>query len=595
MREGKGKERLRIRYAIKLSKYIRGFHIYLFLAILSNLAFKILPLLTALTVSYLVSALILGDLSGLWLYIGGIGALVILTAIFSYLDVYISHDMAYRILTDLRNKCYAKLDELAPAALVGERSGDMISVALGDVETLEWFYAHTIGQIVVAFIVPLSALIFMSSLSPRLAAVILPFILILLMIPRRSAKLADEQGQRVKESAGVLNAVIIDGVQGIKDIISFRWQKEYFQSFFAANEACAEAAMDYAGRRADENRKILFVIEIAALAANLTAAFLVIQKRMEALWLLPIFVISSAIFAPILEALSMSTNYGLIFAAARRMLRLFEMEPAVEDRGTEELDCREGELRVSFENLSFSYPQEKGEEENPPVLREMSFSFCRGETVALVGASGSGKTTAARLLQRFWDASSGCIRINGRDIRDLPLTNLRAIVTVVPQEVYLFNRSILENLRLSRPGASDEEVRLAAKQAQAESFIQKLPKGYDTLVGERGLRLSGGEKQRLSIAQAFLKNSPILVLDEASANLDAENERMINEAVQDLKKGRATLVIAHRLSTIRSADRIVVLREGRVDCTGSYEELMEKSAYFCRLVGEEGGIEEQGD
>ena len=192
------------------------------------------------------------------------------------------------------------------------------------------------------------------------------------------------------------------------------------------------------------------------------------------------------------------------------------------DEGKRRLDMRGTAVEVRFEDVRFTYPAAKGGEPNPPVLNGLSFSFRTGETVALVGASGGGKSTAARLLQRFWDVDGGRISINGTDVRELTLENLRDIVTVVPQEVYLFNMSVAENLRLARLSATDVEIREAARRARAEEFIEKLPKGYDTVIGERGLRLSGGEKQRLSIAQAFLKNAPVLVLDEASANLDAE-------------------------------------------------------------------------
>ena len=244
-------------------------------------------------------------------------------------------------------------------------------------------------------------------------------------------------------------------------------------------------------------------------------------------------------------------------------------------------------VEVRFEDVRFTYPAAKGGEPNPPVLKGLSFSFRTGETVALVGASGGGKSTAARLLQRFWDVDGGRISINGTDVRELTLENLRDIVTVVPQEVYLFNMSVAENLRLARLSATDAEIHEAARRARAEEFIEKLPKGYDTVIGERGLRLSGGEKQRLSIAQAFLKNAPVLVLDEASANLDAENERLINQAVEHLKQGRATLVIAHRVSTIRAADRIVMVENGRVAGEGTYAQLMEGCPEFRKLMGDE--------
>lgn len=281
----------------------------------------------------------------------------------------------------------------------------------------------------------------------------------------------------------------------------------------------------------------------------------------------------------------MSGNYGLIFGAAKRVLGLFAMEPTVKDDGKERL-ANLRDVEVKFDNVKFTYPGTENEV-NQPVLNGLSFSFKTGETVALVGVSGGGKTTAARLLQRFWDVDSGSISINGTDIRQFSLNTLREYVTVVPQEVYLFNMSVSDNLKLAKLDSTDEEVHIAARQAQAERFIERLPHGYGTVIGERGLRLSGGEKQRLSIAQAFLKDAPILVLDEASANLDAENERLINKAVQSLKQGRATLVIAHRISTIRSADRVVVIQDGQAVGNGTYDSLIKSCSYFKKLIGDE--------
>lgn len=582
------KKRMRFQYALELSRHIKGFGLYLTMAILCNLIFKLLPLATSVVTSYMVSSVLLGDFSQVIQLLVACGILVILLSLFSYLDVQVSHDMAYRILAKLRNKCYDKLDELAPAALMDKRSGDMISIVLGDVETLEWFYAHTIAQLVVAVLVPAAALIFMGSFSLILPVVILPFIVVLIWIPRQTGKQSDVQGAGVKRASGTLSAVIVDGVQGIKDIISFRWQQEYFARFFRANKQYADASLAYAQRRSNESRRITLVMAAATLTAEIVIVLLVMSSQIPALWLLPLFVISSAIFAPIQDALTMSTNYGLIFGAAQRVLGLFDMKPMVKDTGRKRLNITDGQtVEVRFENVRFAYPSAEGAQNNPTVLDGLCFFFCTGETVALVGASGGGKSTAARLLQRFWDVKSGSIQINGTDIRELPLEHLRQLVTVVPQEVYLFNASVEENLRMARLGATPEEIRAAARQAQAEDFIERLPDGYNTAIGERGLRLSGGEKQRLSIAQAFLKNAPVLVLDEASANLDAENERLINQAVAHLKKGRATLVIAHRISTIRSADRIVAIRDGHVVDEGTYDELMGRCVYFRKLMGDE--------
>ena len=574
----------RLGYAVRLSGYIKDFGWYLFFAVLCNMLFKILPLACSFVTSGLISSILFRDFSHVRLLSAAAVILAVLTAVFSYLDVQVSHDMAYRILAQLRDRCYEKLDELAPAALAGQRSGDMISIIMDDVETLEWFYAHTIGQIAAAVLIPSAALFFTGFLSPYLPAVIVPFIIILVMVPYRSSQKADRQGADVKKEAGLLNAVVVDGVQGLKDIISFRWQYGYLERFREADRAFCRASFRYALRRGDESRKMTAVMEAAAFAADASAVLLAVRGKLDAVWLLPLFVLFSAVFAPIRDALSMSTNYGLIFGAAERVLSLLSSTPAVRDTGNSHFP-ESGQTEVCFSHVSFAYP---GETAGIPVLEDLSFSFRTGETVVLAGASGSGKTTAVRLLQRFWDVSEGEITINGTDIREVPLAELREMMTVVPQEIYLFNLSVEENLRLAKLGASENEIRQAAEDARA-SFIQELPEQYDTVLGEGGLRLSGGEKQRIALAQAFLRDAPVLVLDEASASLDSENERMINEALERLKKGRAVLMIAHRISTIRSADRVIMIKNGKAAAEGTYEQLTACSEEFRTLIGEMAG------
>jgi ATP-binding cassette subfamily B protein len=347
-------EKTRIGYAIQLSRYIKGFRIYLLGAIFCNMAFKVLPLLMGLVTSYLVSSVLLGETSQVVFLLITAGVLVILTSVFSYLDVQVSHDMAYRILTQLRDKCYDKLDVLAPAATMGSRSGDMISIILGDVETLEWFYAHTIGQLVVAVVVPTAALVFMGIISWYLP-IIIPFIVLLVLVPQRSANEANAQGTAVKTTTGILNSIIVDGVQGIKDIISFRWQQEYFKRFFSANKEYSDASITYAKRRGNESRIISLIMESAALVVDVVTILLVVFGKIPVLWLMPIFVLSSAIFSPIQDALAMSTNYGLIFGAAKRVIGLFEMKPMVEDAGKEFFQA-DDEVEITFDGTVLFFP-----------------------------------------------------------------------------------------------------------------------------------------------------------------------------------------------------------------------------------------------
>lgn len=576
-------------YAVRLCKYIKGIWGYMLLSLLCTLLFKLMPILISMVTAYMISAASLHGAGYIWSLFLTIVIMVLLSGVLSYLDIFVSHETTYRILTRFRNIAYDKVDELAPAAMESRHSGEITSIVLEDVEQLEWFYAHTVGQLVIAIVIPVAALILLGTISPFLILTIIPFIVLMVCVPIITSKKANTQGVTVRTAFAEVNAQVVDGTQGLKDIISFGWQQPFFQRITKSLNQHRDAQIAYAERSGEETRRFQLVVGIGSLFGQATAAALTISGTIDVVWLIPVFVLCSAIFSPIQEALTMSTNYGLIFGAAKRLFELFQMKPTVKDIRKTQMDTvlqrsPGAAVTISFEHVAFTYPSEK-EKMRLPLIKDLSFEIRAGETVALVGASGSGKTTATRLLQRFWDVDSGCIRMNGIDIRDIQLEALRDIITVVPQETYLFNMSVADNLRLAKAEATAADIETAAKDAQADGFIRKLPQNYDTILGERGMRLSGGEKQRISIAQAFLKNSPVLVLDEASANLDSETERQINSAVNKLKRGRTTLVIAHRISTIRSADRIVVIRDGAIEGTGTYDELIISCPYFLNLIG----------
>ncbi|SHN83472.1 ABC transporter ATP-binding protein [Desulfitobacterium chlororespirans] len=590
----------RVGYTLKLCRYIEGLWKYIVVSILCNLLFKLTPIAISLLTSYMISIAIMGNTHHIWQMFIWVSLLVVLSGLFSYLDVLVSHDTTYKILTKLRNAAYDKIDAIAPAALEGRHSGELTSIVLEDIEQLEWFYAHTLGQIIVAVLISLAALIAMGLISPLLPLGLIPFVIVLICVPVRAAKKANAQGYVMRENFSILNARIVDGVQGLKDIISFQWQRQFFQRFTQSVRDYHRAQLAYALRGGDENRLFQMIIGVGSLCGQILAVLLVMQGAADMVWLLPVFILCSVFFGPLQDALLTSINYGMIFGSAKRLFELFQMESTVEDKGeasafqvmgTEK--GQQGDITLALESVSFTYPAQDGETANQVLFRDISFSVGKGETVALVGASGSGKTTIARLLQRFWDVDGGRITMNGHDIRTLRLEALREIITVVPQEVYLFNASVMDNLLLAKHDAAPEEVKEALKKSLAEGFIQKLPQGWHTVLGERGTRLSGGEKQRLAIAQAFLKDSPLLILDEASANLDSETERQLNKAINNLKKGRATIVIAHRASTIRSADRIVVIKDGQIEGTGTYEQLVANCPYFVQLLG--GDYAEQTD
>ena len=577
----------RSEYIYRLLQYVDGHRGYLVISIISKLLLELLPIIMMTVAAYMISNLMIGDVRSIGIYITAILLLSVGAILFSILETYISHDMSYRILTGLRDKVYRKMNEAAPSGLGNRQSAELVGIILHDIEFFEWFYAHILTEWITVGGVVLLSFLFLGHFQLVLSIIVICVVVMIIAVPMKASKMADRQGATVRQTAGILNSEVVGGIQGIKDIISSGWKREYLNKFAQAAENYAQAEIDYGKRSTSEKRNITFMIDMAVLCGTIYVGTMIYHNQLEMVWGLPIIFWIRSIFEPVKRTVALSASYGYVFGAAKRVFDLLHIHSSVCDSGTlTEKDLGlEKQVIVKYENVVFGY-QEEGKEDKPKVLDGISFQATRGTTTALVSKSGGGKTTIARLTQRFWDVNEGGIYINGTDIRNISLNQLRECVSVVAQDVYMFNRSVRENLQLAKADATEEEMRNACRLAQAHSFIEKLPQGYDTVIGERGIRLSGGEKQRISIAQAFLKNSPVLILDEASANLDVENEESINKAVEEIKKGRATIVIAHRISTIKKADKIVVIYDGKTAGEGTYEELMKHNSKFKEIIGE---------
>ncbi len=503
---------------------------------------------------------------------------IIFRVISYFMEMWFAHDVAFKVLADLRIMLLESVERVSPAILLNMRSGQLASTLMSDVELLEWFFAHSFGSVFVAAAVSAALLAFLGWLHPILPVIMLIFIAILVIIPFAMKKKADEQGAYVRRELGDANAVTMEGLQGMKEILMLNNVEAYQKKNRKYMQKMYDSQYCYGKRLGTEGALLQLTVGLSTLCIMAVAAGLVFKGQLAFSYYPVVMMVAGLAFNPVLEICNTARNFGLIFAAANRVFQVIEASPIVEDRG-QPIDTSRLESGICFEKVSFRYGQDL-----EPAVKDISFTVKSGQRVALVGHSGSGKSTCVNLLLRYWDVESGTIRIGSKDIREMTMDNLRELTSVVLQDVYLFNISIRENIRLGKEGATDEEVEAAAKAASAHEFIKELPQGYDTAAGERGLALSGGQRQRIAIARAILKGSPVLVLDEAVSSLDSENEAEIQQAMDNSYKGFTTLVVAHRISTIMSADMLVVLENGCVAGVGTHEELFRTNKVYRSLV-----------
>ncbi|MDD4487208.1 MAG: thiol reductant ABC exporter subunit CydC [Methanothrix soehngenii] len=500
---------------------------------------------------------------------------------FGYLGPYLSHVAAFRILVDLRDEFFWAIEPLAPAKLARRRTGDLVSTAVSDIELLELFFAHTAGPAVVAFIVPIIALTALATINLLLAEALLIFLILLILMPRLAFWLGTTLGERLRGQQALLNSQELDTIQGMKEILSFGYSRQRIEELSENSAALLALQARQARNIGLQSAAKISIVSVGTLAVLLCASILVRQNSLAPGFLPITMILASSVFLSITSVVEISKQLSLTRAAARRLFLLLDEQPAVRDESGlgPAVPIESIEPSISLQDVSFRYAPDE-----PLILSSISLEIPAGSTVALVGTSGAGKSTVINLMLRFWDPEAGRILLGGSDLRCYPMMQLRRLFSVVSQDVFLFSDSIRENIRLGRAEASDAEVEEVAVRARIHDFITTLPQGYDTLVGERGVRLSGGERQRIAIARALLKGAPILVLDEATSSLDAENERAIKEALMERREGRTTIMIAHRLSTVVDADWIFVINGGRVVEQGRHEDLIARKGRYARLV-----------
>lgn len=507
----------------------------------------------------------------------GLLLIYMISTALNYVVTYWGHKLGVNIETDMREDLFNHVQKQSFRFFDNTKTGHIMTRITTDLFEIGELAHHGPEDLFIAAMTFVGAFWIMLTINLQLALIILFIVPILIaLITYSNIKMSEAWRSMYQDIAGV-NARIEDAVSGARVVQSFTNEpyemKEFTKNnnFFRASKLKAYRVM------ATVHSSIYFTMRLVTLIVLVVGAYLTYNNQMMYGELIAFVLFVNVLFKPIEKISALLELYPKGMAGFRRFMNLLDVHPEIIDRKDAiEVETLRGD--IEFKNVTFSY-----EKTQDPVLESINFKVNAGETIALVGPSGAGKTTICSLIPRFYDVNDGSIMIDGIDIRDMKKRSLRKQIGIVQQDVFLFTGTLKENIAYGKLDATDEEIEYAAKQAHLEEFIHELPKGYETQVGERGLKLSGGQKQRIAIARMFLKNPPILILDEATSALDTETERIIQEALNNLAKNRTTLVIAHRLATIKNADRIMVVTKDGIVEEGTHEELLTLDGHFARL------------
>ena len=511
-----------------------------------------------------------------WSLALGLLLLYLVRVLFRYLSNYLAHKAAWNLVEDLRKRVYAHLQTLSMGYYHDKQTGDLMSRVVNDTSNFELLYAHLIPELCTNLLTVFGVLAVLLTINWQLGlltCIPIPFIFAAGWIFSTKVQPCFRRSQK---ALAELNAKLQDNFSGMHEIQSFGTQAQELQNVSVCTGHFTKAMLHALNLSAIFHPSVEFCSSMGTVIVVGLGGMLALRGQLSVADVVAFLLYLSLFYTPIAGLGRLLEEMQQALAGAERVAAVLDTPPDIADApDAKPLNNPKG--RISFENVSFAYQKDQ------PVLQNISFSCEPGEMVALVGPTGVGKTTLTQLIPRFYDPDEGVVRIDGQDLRGLRLQSLRQAVAPVLQDTFLFNATILENIRYANPDATDEEVVEAAKAAHIHEDILRMPEGYRTGVGERGVRLSGGQKQRIAIARAILRPSPIVILDEATASVDVETEKQIPEAIQARSGKRTIVAIAHRLSTIRSADQILVLEEGRVVQRGTHAQLVDQEGLYQRL------------
>ncbi|NLY91201.1 MAG: ABC transporter ATP-binding protein [Firmicutes bacterium] len=520
-----------------------------------------------------------GNLKLLNLIVGGVLFLAVFKGIFSYFQRYLTSYLGQRVVANLREEVFQHLQRMSVGFLEGQRVGELIARITSDVGQIQNIVSSGFISLLSNLIMLIGIITAVLLINWRLALITLTVLPLIVYVVSKAGRRIRGISHRVQEKIADLTAMLQETFTGIRVVKAFTMEKHEEKRFARENEANFNANMKSAQALAflTPTVEILYVVGLALVLWF--GGLEVFYGRLTTGGLVTFFTYIGMLGTPITTLTNTFNSFQQALAGADRLFGILDSKEDLQDKPNA-IVLPEIRGEVEFADVSFGY--RPGQE----ILSGINLKVAPGEVVALVGPSGAGKTSLVNLIPRFYVPTRGAVLIDGYDVRDVKIASLRRQIGLVPQETILFGVSIWENIAYGKPDATEEEIIAAAKMANAHEFISALPDGYQTLAGERGSQLSGGQKQRIAIARALLRNPRILILDEATSALDTEAERLVQEALERLLKGRTTFIIAHRLSTVQGADKIVVLSGGKVVEVGTHEELLRAHGLYAKMHGD---------
>ena len=554
-------------------------HIMLAAIILGTLGYLCAIFLTILAGQVIVHGLLTGvagmivPVDNMWLVFTPVKMIItvmiviaVLRGILHYVEQYCNHFIAFKLLAIIRHKVFASLRKLCPAKLEGRDKGNLISIITTDIELLEVFYAHTISPIAIATLTSIIMVIFIGRyhwLAGLLA--LAAYLIVGVAIPMWNGKRGSQKGMEFRTSFGELNSFVLDSLRGLDETIQYGQGEKRKEQMSKRSKNLAGMQESLSKMEGSQRSFTNMVILLASFGMLALTIWLYAKGEMGFEGILTCTIAMMGSFGPVVALSSLSNNLNQTLASGERVLSLLEETPLVEeipgDVDTEE-STDHTFIGAKAENVTFAY--KVSETETDTILDHYSLTLQPGQITGIHGASGSGKSTLLKLLMRFWDVQEGSVSVDGADVREIPTKHLRNMESYVTQETHLFHDSIANNIAIAKPGATREEIMEAAKKASIHDFIMTLPKGYDTEVGELGDTLSGGEKQRIGIARAFLRDAPMILMDEPTSNLDSLNEGIILKSLKESADKKTVVLVSHRKSTMNVADVVYEMENGRI-------------------------------